>query len=51
MGTLMIPYEAVIKGLIRYEGLVSILTDLSKVLWVSPAVIVEVLRKAQEVRK
>jgi len=51
MGTLMIPYEAVIKGLIRYEELVSILSDLSKVLWVSPAVIVEVLRKAQEVRK
>ena len=51
MGTLMIPYEAVVKGLIRYEELVSILSDLSKVLWVSPAVIVEVLRKAQEVRR
>jgi predicted nucleic acid-binding protein len=51
MGTLMIPYEAVIKGLIRYDELVSILTGLSKVLWVSPAVIAEILRKAQETRK
>ena len=51
VGTLMVPYEAVIKGLIRYDALVSILSDLSKVLWVSPAVIVEILRKAEEVRK
>lgn len=51
VGTLMVPYEAVIKGLIRYDALLSILSDLSKVLWVSPAVIAEILRKAEEVRK
>ena len=51
VGTLMVPYEAVIKGLIRYNELVSILSDLSKVLWVSPAVIAEILRKAEEVRQ
>lgn len=51
VGTLMVPYEAVIKGLIRYDELLSILSDLSKVLWVSPAVIAEILRKAEEVRK
>ena len=51
VGTLMVPYEAVIKGLIRYNELVSILSELSKVLWVSPAVIAEILRKAEEVRK
>jgi len=47
----MVPYEAVIKGLIRYNELVSILSDLSKVLWVSPAVMAEILRKAEEVRQ
>jgi len=51
VGTLMVPYKAVIKGLIRFNELVSILSDLSKVLWVSPAVIAEILRKAEEVRK
>ena len=51
VGTLMVPYEAVIKGLIRYDELVSILSDLSKVLWVSPAVMAEILRKAEEGRK
>ena len=51
VGTLMVPYEAVIKGLIKYDALLSILSDLSKVLWVSPAVIAEILRKAEEVRK
>jgi predicted nucleic acid-binding protein len=43
--------EAFIKGRIRYDEMVSILSDLSKVLWVSPGVIVEILRRAQEARK
>lgn len=51
VGTLMVVYEALVKRLISYEELVKILSDLSKVLWVSPAVIAEILRKAEEVRK
>jgi len=50
-GTVMIPYEAFVRGLITYDELVSILTDLSKVLWISPAIIAEILRKAQDGRK
>lgn len=49
-GTVMVLYEAFIRRLVRYEELGVILTDLSKVLWVSPAVIAEILRRAQEVR-
>lgn len=51
LGTVMVPYEAFVRRLISYEELVGILTDLSIVLWVSPAVIAEILRRAQEVRK
>ncbi|MFQ5898044.1 MAG: hypothetical protein ACE5JN_07335 [Candidatus Methylomirabilia bacterium] len=50
-GTVMVPYEAFVKRLIPYKELITILTDLSKVLWVSPAVIAEIIRRAQEVRK
>ncbi len=48
LGTLMVPYEAFARRLISYQKLVAILIDLSKVLWVSPAVIAEILRRAQE---
>jgi len=51
MGTLMVPYEAFVRRLIPHEELVAILTDLSKVLWVSPTVIAEILRRVQGVRK
>lgn len=50
-GTAMVPYEAFVRGRISYDELVTILTDLSKVLWVSPAVIAEMFRRAQEARK
>jgi len=49
-GTAMVPYEAFVRGLISYAELVTILTDLSKALWVSPTVIAELIRRAQEGR-
>lgn len=51
MGTLMVPYEAFVGQVISYKEFVGILTDLSKVLWVSPAVIAEMFRRAEEMRK
>ena len=49
-GTVMVPYEAFIKRLVAYEELVTILTDVSRVLWVSPVVIAEIIRRAQGAR-
>jgi predicted nucleic acid-binding protein len=51
MGTVMIPYEAYVREIVSYNDLVRILSNLSKVLWVSPTVIAEILRRAGEVRK
>lgn len=50
VGTVLIPYEAFVTGRITHGEMVSILTDLSTVLWVSPGVIAEILRRAQEGR-
>lgn len=50
MGTVLIPYEAFVTGRITHGEMVSILTDLSTVLWVSAGVIAEILRRAQEGR-
>jgi len=47
VGTLMVPYEAVIKGLIRYNELVSILSDPSKVLKLVAARLPRQLLKAR----
>lgn len=49
-GTVMVPYEAFARHMIPREALAQIITDLSKVLWISSAVIAEVLRRAEEVR-
>lgn len=45
------PYEAFVRGLISHAEFVKIVTDLSKILWVSPAVVAEILTKAGEVKK
>ena len=49
MGTLMLPYQAFRREILSREELVEILkilTSLSRVLWVSPDVIAEILRRA-----
>lgn len=51
MGTAMVAYGAFVRGIISRQDLARMLTDLSKVLWVSPSVIAEILRRAEEVRK
>jgi len=51
MGTVMVPYVAFVRRLISRQELVAMLADLSRVLWISPTVIAEVLRMAQEGRK
>ena len=47
MGTLMLPYQAFRREILSREELVEILTSLSRVLWVSPDVIAEILRRAE----
>jgi len=47
MGTLMLPYQAFRRKILSREELVEILTSLSRVLWVSPDVIAEILRRAE----
>ena len=51
LGTVMVPYAAYVRRDISYGDLVRVLADLSKVLWISPSVIAEILRKAEEMRK
>jgi len=50
-GTAMVPYEAFARRMITREEMIQLLTDLSRVLWISPAVITEILRRAEEVRR
>lgn len=50
-GTIMVPYEAFVKGLISRAEFVKLVSDLSKILWVSPGVVAEILRKGEEVKK
>jgi predicted nucleic acid-binding protein len=49
--TVMVLYEAFVKGLITYDELVEDLAKLSKVMWVSTDVITEVIGKAREVKR
>lgn len=49
--TVMVIYEAFVKGLIAYDELVEDLAKLSKVMWISTDVITEVIRRAKEVKK
>lgn len=51
LGTAMVAYEAFARHPVTFEELVAILTDLSKVLWIHPAVIAEIVRRAQEVKR
>lgn len=50
-GTMMVPYEAFARRMIPRDDFVQVITDLSKVLWVSPAVIAEILKRAEEARQ
>lgn len=50
-GTMMVPYEASVRGLVSHAEFVKMVTDLSKILWVSPAVVAEIFTKAEEVKK
>ena len=51
VGTAGVLLEAYASGHLSYEDLENAVRDLSKVLWLSPAVAVEVLRKAREMKR
>lgn len=50
-GTIMVLYEAFMRGLISYDGLMEDLAKLSKVMWISTDVVTEIMRKARGVKK
>lgn len=47
LGTVMLPYQAFVRDLLSRQELVEILAGLSRVLWVAPDVIAEILRRAE----
>lgn len=47
LGTVMLPYQAFVRKLLSREELVEVLAGLSRVLWVAPDVIAEILRRAE----
>lgn len=49
--TVMVLYEAFVKGLINYDELVEDLSKLTKIMWISTDVITEIIKKARKVRK
>lgn len=49
--TVMVLYEAFVKRLISYDELVEDLAKLARVMWISPNVITEVIRRAKKVMK
>lgn len=51
VGTAGVLLEAFIKGIISYDGLEQAVRDLTRVIWLSPDVVAEILRKANEVRR
>jgi predicted nucleic acid-binding protein len=51
MGTAGILLEAYASGRLRIDELEDALRELSGVLWLSPAVVVEILRRARGMRK
>jgi predicted nucleic acid-binding protein len=51
LGTLMLPYQAFVRKILSREELVEILTGLGRVLWVSPDVIAEILRRAEGIKE
>lgn len=50
-GTVMVLFEAFVKDLISYDGLVEDLAKLSKTMWISTDVITDIIRRAREVKK
>lgn len=51
LGTAAVLLEAFIKGHWTFEQLEDAVADLSKVIWLSPAVVTEILKRAREARK
>ncbi|MEM3489727.1 MAG: hypothetical protein QXO75_08780 [Nitrososphaerota archaeon] len=49
--TVMVLYEAFVKTLISYDELVEDLAKLAKVMWISPDVIAEVIKRAKKVMR
>jgi len=49
--TVIVLYEAFVKGLVSYDELVEDLSKLTRVMWISTDVITEVIRRAREVRR
>lgn len=49
--TVMVLYEAFVKGLISYDDLVEDLAKLTRIMWISTDVITEIIKKARKVRK
>lgn len=47
-GTVMVPYEAFARRMIPRHEMIQMLTELSRVLWISPGVVAEILRRAEE---
>lgn len=50
IGTAGVLLEAFVKGMMSYEDLEEAVSELSGVMWLSPGVVAEILRKAKEVR-
>ena len=50
-GTVMLFYEAFVKGLIGYDELVEDLAKVTRIMWISTDVITEIIRRAKEVEK
>jgi predicted nucleic acid-binding protein len=50
-GTVMVLYEAYVKGKLSYDQLIEDLTKLSRVMWVSSDVIAEVIKRAKGVKR
>jgi len=49
--TLMVLYEAFVKELIGYDELVEDLAKLTRIMWISTDVIIEIIRRVKEVKK
>ncbi|MBI4455894.1 MAG: hypothetical protein HY644_08350 [Acidobacteria bacterium] len=51
MGTAAVLLEAFIKGHLKFQQLEETVEELSKTMWLSPAVVTEILRRAREKKK
>lgn len=51
VGTAGVLVEASLREVLDYQGLAEALRDLSRILWLSPEVIAEILNRAREVRR